>query len=84
MRDVDSKKLPKIVLRLLAKTRTPFTITINGSCPDVYNNHHGVIYCVNHTNSFDIPITLQACNRHPIVLMGKQRLTPSERLFFFP
>ena len=82
MNSINNKKLPMCVLKLLANIRNPFRIISNGKCPDV-DDENGVIYCVNHTNSFDIPISLQVCKRYPIVLMGKQRLTLSERLFFF-
>ena len=41
-----------------------------------------VIYAVNHTNCADIPITCRVIRRHAWVLIGKQRLPATDRLFF--
>ena len=41
-----------------------------------------VIYAVNHTNCADIPITCRIIRRHAWVLIGKQRLPATDRLFF--
>ena len=42
-----------------------------------------MIYAVNHTNYFDIPLTCRAIKMHSWVLIGKQPLYLSDRLFFF-
>ena len=42
-----------------------------------------VIYAVNHTNSHDIPLACRAAGKHCIVLIGKQPLFFSDKLFFW-
>ena len=42
-----------------------------------------VIYAVNHTNSSDIPLACRAAGKHCSVLIGKQPLFFSDKLFFW-
>ena len=65
----------------LTKTRVPHQITTQN---EAYRSSQGpAIYAVNHTNSCDIPISCRAIQKHCLVLIGKQRLYLSDRLFFF-
>lgn len=42
-----------------------------------------VIFAVNHSNSFDMPVTLKTIGHHCYILIGKQKLFFSDRFFFW-
>lgn len=73
------------IVLLLTKTRVKYRI-IMGKAPELLPNKP-IVFAVNHTNSFDIPIAAKAIShsflRRCYVLLGKQPLWLSDRLFFF-
>lgn len=70
---------------LLTKTRVKFKIHIETS-PSLLPNKQ-IIFAVNHTNSFDLPIVAKAIyeklRKRCVVIAGKQNLWMTDRLFFF-
>ena len=73
------------IVLLLTKTHVKYKIHIENApalLPD-----KPVIFAVNHTNSVDIPVAAKAISRsyqfRCDVLLGKQRLWLSDKLFFF-
>ena len=75
------QKLPYCLLRFLSGNRNSFKVVIDN---DLYGlPDTPVIFAFNHSNSFDIPIAINVVNRHCVILLGKQRLSFSERLFFY-
>lgn len=65
---------------LLTRFRVPHEIIIQGQSHIKTNTP--AIFAVNHTNSYDIPISCRAIKKHCWVLIGKQRLYLSDKLFF--
>lgn len=70
---------------LLSRTRVKYRISCAGSPALEFGK--AVIFALNHSNSFDIPVGGAAIwktyHRRCDVLVGKQRLWLSDRLFFF-
>lgn len=73
------------VLILLTKTRVKFKIHIENT-PSLLSDKRS-IFAVNHTNSFDMPISANAVykklRKHCVIIAGKQNLRIIDRLFFF-
>ncbi len=66
---------------LLSSTRNKFSLKKVSDYE--IDETRSVIFAVNHSNSFDIPITLKTIGHHSYVLAGKQRLYLSDRFFFW-
>ena len=65
----------------LSKTRVRNKLEIH----NVYGTRADstIIYAVNHTNSCDIPLSCRTVGKQCIVLIGKQPLYFSDKLFFW-
>ena len=66
---------------LLTRFRVHYHITLQNEVS--FASKRPVIYAVNHTNSRDIPLACRAAGKHCVVLIGKQPLYFSDRLFFW-
>ena len=75
------QKLPVRMLMQLSRSRIPFKIVINNEYLPM--NGLPIIFAANHTNSYDIPISINAVRKPLCVLLGKQRLGFADRFFFF-
>lgn len=75
------KKLPYALLVSLTKGRANWNIIRENEYTAIPDKP--IIFAVNHTNSFDIPVSLRATGRHSYILLGNQRLGFSDKLFFF-
>lgn len=64
----------------LTKLRVQYHLTVSGSTE--YENSP-LIYAFNHTNSADMPMACRVVKEHCKVLIGKQRLFFSDKLFFW-
>lgn len=75
------QKLPGRMLMRLSRSRIPFKIVLDNE----YHPMNGlpIIFAANHTNSYDIPISINAVCKPLCVLLGKQRLGFADRFFFF-
>ena len=73
-------KLIHPVLLKLSKSKMEYELRVINT----YDMHseEPVIFAVNHTNSSDIPMVCNAIKRHSYLLIGKQNLYLSDRLFF--
>lgn len=70
------------IVMLLSKVKVRDTLMIQKQSSNVLKDST-VIYAVNHTNSRDIPLACRAAGKHCVVLIGKQPLFLSDRLFFW-
>lgn len=77
---VQKQKLPYRLLIHLAKTKNVFQIITENEYHPIQNVP--IIFAVNHSNCYDVPITATAVRRHVYVLVGKQRLGLLDRFFF--
>ena len=73
-------KLIHPVLLKLSKNKMEYELRVINT----YDMHSEkpIIFAVNHTNSSDIPMVCNAIKRHSYLLIGKQHLYLSDRLFF--
>lgn len=65
---------------LLTKLRVRYHLIVTGNAE---HESGPVIYTFNHTNSADIPMACRVVKEHCKVLIGRQRLFLSDRLFFW-
>ena len=65
---------------MMSRTRVKAKLTLRHA--EHRRPRGAVIYAVNHSNSLDVPLACRAAGRHSWVLVGKQRLYLSDRLFF--
>ena len=73
-------KLIHPVLLKLSESKMEYELAVINSYD--MNSEKPVIFAVNHTNSSDIPMVCNAIKRHSYLLIGKQSLYLSDRLFF--
>lgn len=69
------------IVMQLTKLRVNYKVSTVGTLPPLTEGPF--LFSVNHTNSYDIPVTCRAIRRHSYVLIGKQTLYLTDRLFFF-
>lgn len=66
---------------VLSSTRVKFLVKKMNEME--IDKNRPVIFAVNHSNSFDMPVALKAIGHHCYILLGKQKLYLSDRFFFW-